>query len=110
VHAVLADAFGSLATVVGSGADDLGEVSRPDVSKASTLASWLATRGVDAQDVWAIGDAPNDLPMLAWAGRSLAVANAREPVRAVVDDVCPSNADDGVAQVLEQAVRLTAIG
>ncbi|MGC5167798.1 HAD family hydrolase [Luteimicrobium sp. DT211] len=103
LHAVLADAFGRLAVVADSGAADLGEVSRPDVSKASTLARWLASRGV-----WAFGDAPNDLPMLGWAGRSFAVANAREQVRAVVDEVCPSNADDGVAQVIERAVALVA--
>lgn len=106
LHAVLADAFGELAFVADSGADDLGEVSRPDVSKASTLATWLASRGVGPEDVWALGDAPNDLPMLGWAGRSFAVANAREQVREAADEVCPSNADDGVAQVLERAVAL----
>ncbi|GMA22636.1 hypothetical protein GCM10025864_03950 [Luteimicrobium album] len=106
LHAVLTDAFGALATVADSGAADLGEVSRPDVSKASTLATWLASRGIGAEEVWACGDAPNDLPMLRWAGRSFAVANARRSVQDAVHEVCPANTDDGVAQVLERAVAL----
>lgn len=108
LHAVLGDAFGPLATVADSGAADLGEISRPDVSKATTLATWLAARGIGPGDVWAFGDAPNDLPMLRWAGRSFAVANGCGPVRAAVHEVCPSNADDGVAQVIERAVALAS--
>ena len=48
----------------------------------------------------AFGDMPNDLPMLAWAGTSYAVANAHPSVLEVVDHVAPSNDEDGVAQVL----------
>lgn len=107
LHAALAVAFEDLATVAHSGVDDLGEVSRPDVSKATTLATWLAARGVEAEDVWALGDAANDLPMLTWAGRSFAMGNAAEHVRATADEVVATNADDGAAQVLERAVALT---
>jgi hydroxymethylpyrimidine pyrophosphatase-like HAD family hydrolase len=45
---------------------------------------------------------PNDLPMLAWAGRSIAVGNAHPEVLHAVDEVTASNDDDGVAQVLER--------
>ncbi len=48
----------------------------------------------------AFGDMPNDLPMLAWAGRSFAVANAHHEVLAAADEVIASNDDDGVAQTL----------
>ena len=47
---------------------------------------------------------PNDLPMLAWAGRAVAVANAHPEVLAVADEVTASNDDDGVALVLERLV------
>lgn len=104
--AALADAFGDLASVLDSGSPGLGEISRPDVSKAGTLASWAAARGIAAEDVWAFGDAPNDLSMLRWAGTGFAVRNAHPLVREVADEVCGSNADDGVAQVLERAVAL----
>ncbi|HEU4676947.1 MAG TPA: Cof-type HAD-IIB family hydrolase [Motilibacteraceae bacterium] len=77
------------------------EVSAPGVSKATTLARLAAERGLTAADVLAFGDMPNDLPMLAWAGLSVAVANAHPEVLAAADHVTRSNDDDGVAYVLE---------
>ena len=49
----------------------------------------------------AFGDMPNDLPMLAWAGTSYAMANAHaRPSCAAADLVAPANDEDGVARVL----------
>jgi hypothetical protein len=45
---------------------------------------------------------PNDLPMLVWAGHSVAVANAHPEVIGAADEVTASNDDDGVAEVLER--------
>lgn len=89
------------AAVMHSGAGGLAEVHDPKVSKAAALARWAARRGFGPADVWAFGDMPNDLPMLGWAGRSFAVANAHPAVLAAADDVCGSNEADGVAAVLE---------
>jgi hypothetical protein len=89
------------AVVADSGAAGLAEISGPGVSKGATLARWAAARGIAARDVWAFGDMPNDLPMLRWAGRAFAVANAHPEVIAVADEVCGSNAEDGVATRLE---------
>lgn len=84
-----------------SGADGLLEISSDGTSKASALA-WVAEqRGIDAAEVWAFGDSPNDLPMLAWAGRSYAVANAHPSVLAEATHRCGPHTEDGVAQVLE---------
>jgi hydroxymethylpyrimidine pyrophosphatase-like HAD family hydrolase len=55
--------------------------------------------------VIAFGDMPNDLPLLAWAGRAIAVANAHPEVLDAVDEVTASNDDDGVALVLETLYR-----
>ncbi|MDR3067895.1 MAG: Cof-type HAD-IIB family hydrolase, partial [Cellulomonas sp.] len=87
----VAAAVGDLATPSSSGVDGLGEIAAHGVTNARTLAAWASARGIDAATVWAVGDAPNDLPMLRWAGRSFAVANAHPSVRAVVDEVLPSN-------------------
>ncbi|WP_331272290.1 Cof-type HAD-IIB family hydrolase [Motilibacter aurantiacus] len=83
----------------GNGA--LLEISAAGVSKATTLARLCAARGVRAEEVVAFGDMPNDLPMLAWAGTSYAVANAHPDVLAAVDRSTATNDEDGVAQVLE---------
>ena len=84
-----------------SGAIGLAELTPKDVTKASGLARWCAGRGIDAADVWACGDMPNDLPMLRWAGRSFAVANAHDRVLAEADEHLGSNDDDAVAGLLE---------
>ncbi|MBD7919586.1 HAD family phosphatase [Cellulomonas sp. Sa3CUA2] len=94
---------GDLAHVTSSAAGALGEIAAPGVTKAATLAAWAAARGITPAQVWAVGDAPNDLPMLAWAGRAFAVANAHPAVRAAAHETLPSNADDGVAVLLDRA-------
>jgi Cof subfamily protein (haloacid dehalogenase superfamily) len=83
-------------------ADGLLEISAAGVSKASALARVCVQRGIDRSDVVAFGDMPNDLPMLEWAGYSVAVANAHPEVLAVADEVTASNDDAGVARVLER--------
>ena len=78
------------------------EMSRRGVNKATGLAQVAAEYGVAAEDVLAFGDMPNDVSMLSWAGRSVAVANAHPLVRAVADEVTLSHLDDGVAAYLER--------
>jgi HAD superfamily hydrolase (TIGR01484 family) len=92
---------GARAEVTQSGFGGLAEIGPLGVTKASSLAEWCAARGISASDVWAFGDGPNDLPMLSWAGVSFAVANAHPDVIAAANQRCPSNAEDGVACVLE---------
>jgi HAD superfamily hydrolase (TIGR01484 family) len=91
-----------LAELTHSSNDGLLEISAAGISKATTLTALCAEHGYGPADVVAFGDMPNDLPMLAWAGRSVAVANAHPDVLAQVDEVAASNDDDGVAQVLER--------
>jgi hydroxymethylpyrimidine pyrophosphatase-like HAD family hydrolase len=86
-------------TPIGPG---LLEISAAGISKATALARLCAQRGIDAADVVAFGDMPNDLAMLSWAGRPYAMANAHPEVLAVIPRRAPSNNDDGVAVVLEQ--------
>ncbi len=56
------------------GSYGLLEISAPGVTKGSGLAALCAQLKVDAADVAAFGDMPNDLPMLAWAGHGYAIA------------------------------------
>jgi Cof subfamily protein (haloacid dehalogenase superfamily) len=94
-----------LASLTHSSREGLLEISAAGVTKASTLTAVCAEHGYAADDVVAFGDMPNDLPMLAWAGHGVAVANAHPSVLAAVDEVTASNDDDGVAQVLERWFR-----
>ena len=82
--------------------DTLIEISAMGVSKASGLARLCRRLHIDREDVIAFGDMPNDLPMLAWAGHAVAVANAHPQVIAAADEVTAANDESGVAQVLER--------
>ncbi len=70
------------------------------VSKASALSEVAATLGVAQADVLAIGDGRNDLEMLSWAGRGVAMGQSPAEVLAVADAVTGSLAEDGVASEL----------
>lgn len=87
-------------TITWSSTTALLEMSAAGVTKASTLALLCADLGVDAADVIAFGDMPNDLPMLDWAGTSYAMADAHHTVTELADHVAPGHDDDGVARVL----------
>jgi Cof subfamily protein (haloacid dehalogenase superfamily) len=81
------------------------EIAATGVSKAAALATLCRDWQVDPADVIAFGDAPNDLPMLAWAGTAYAVANAHSSVLAMADNLTGGNDEDGVARVLEELFR-----
>jgi Cof subfamily protein (haloacid dehalogenase superfamily) len=82
--------------------DGLIEVAAAGVNKGSALAA-LATRwGIDAKDVIAFGDMPNDLEMLHWAGFGVAMGNAHPDVAAIASEIGAHHHEDGVAQILER--------
>ncbi|WP_370614734.1 HAD family hydrolase [Mumia sp. Pv 4-285] len=101
-HRMVAVALEGRAELGFSGAVGLAEITAPGVTKASGLARWTAQAGFARERVWAVGDMPNDLPMLRWAGRSFAVANAHPDVLSTAHEVVPSNDEDGVAAILDR--------
>jgi Cof subfamily protein (haloacid dehalogenase superfamily) len=92
---------GEAATVSVSG-EWVIEILAAGVNKAVALEELADALGVKADEVVAFGDYPNDLPMLAWAGRSIAPVNAHPEVLASVDHITASNDDDGVAIAIEE--------
>jgi hydroxymethylpyrimidine pyrophosphatase-like HAD family hydrolase len=80
------------------------EISAPGVDKGRGLRVACARHAIDVATTIAFGDMPNDLPMLRIAGHSVAVANAHPDVLAAAHEVTASNAEDGVALVVERIV------
>jgi Cof subfamily protein (haloacid dehalogenase superfamily) len=72
------------------------------VSKASGLQYVARELGIDAADVLAIGDGRNDMEMLRWAGRGVAMGQAIDVVREAADAVTATVADDGAAVELSR--------
>lgn len=80
------------------------EVLAPQASKGDAAAFLAARYGIPREEVIAVGDAENDLSMIAWAGLGVAMGNAAPAVLAAADWVAPSVYEDGVATVIERFV------
>lgn len=72
------------------------------VNKASGLQHVADALGLGAADVLAIGDGRNDIEMLQWAGRGVAMGQAVQPVLDVADAVTGTVYDDGAAVEIER--------
>ncbi|MGK5679847.1 HAD family hydrolase [Actinoplanes sp. URMC 104] len=98
--------LGGIAEATHSSSSALVEISAVGVTKAAGLAWHCERYGVDKSEVVAFGDMPNDIPMLTWAGRAVAMGNAHPSVKAVADEVGPTNDEDGVASRLAELFGL----
>ena len=78
------------------------DLSPVGVSKASGLAYVVEQLGLTDDDVLAIGDGRNDIEMLHWARRGVAMGQAIQPVIDAADDVTASVYEDGAAIELER--------
>jgi len=75
------------------------------VSKASGLARVAGELGLGADHTLAIGDGRNDIEMLQWARRGVAMGQAIEVVRDAAHAVTETVYDDGVAVELDRWFR-----
>ena len=78
------------------------DIAPEGVSKASGLEWVCRDLGVDAADVLAIGDGRNDIEMLQWAGRGVAMGQGPEVVREAADHVTAPVDQDGAALELRR--------
>jgi Cof subfamily protein (haloacid dehalogenase superfamily) len=76
------------------------DIAAAGVTKASALERLRGTLGIESHQTVAIGDGRNDIEMLGWAGRGVAMGQAPEEVIAAANEVTASVFDDGAAHVL----------
>lgn len=74
------------------------------VSKASALEQVRRRLGIEPMGTVAVGDQRNDLEMLQWAARGVAMGQAPEEVKEVADEVTATVEEDGLALVLEDVL------
>ena len=72
----------------------VAEVISSGVSKATAVAEIAMELGVPPENVIAIGDADNDVEMVAAAGLGIAMGNACTPLKASADRIVSTNDDD----------------
>jgi len=70
--------------------------------KGTALNGLCGVLGITADEVMTFGDAENDCPMLEFAGLSFAMENGNDICKSAAKAIAPSNAVDGVAQMIEK--------
>lgn len=80
------------------------EIVPKNIHKAASLANLLERLDYDRSELIAVGDSFNDIEMIQYAGLGVAMANAREEIKACADYVTTSCDEDGVAHLLEKYV------
>jgi hydroxymethylpyrimidine pyrophosphatase-like HAD family hydrolase len=73
-----------------------------NVTKGWALEELRVELGVSAEDTLAIGDGSNDVEMLRWAARGIAMGQAPATVQAAADEVTGTVLEDGAAQALSR--------
>ncbi len=76
------------------------DINPEGVSKASALELVRRRLGVQPHRTVAVGDQRNDIQMLQWAARGVAMGNAPEEVKAVADEVTGDVSEGGLAAAL----------
>lgn len=81
------------------------EFTAKGIDKAKALDAVLKPMGYSPEEMIAFGDGQNDASMLAYAGRSVAMANAVEELKAMAHEVTASNDEDGIGIVVERILQ-----
>lgn len=100
VFQLLQKGFGNQMQIYRSN-DTLIELAPKSVSKLSAI-KLLLNANESMSDVISFGDNYNDIEMLQYSGMGVAVANAREEVKAIANHVTLKNTEDGVAHFIRQ--------
>ena len=94
----------NFADITSAGADWV-DFQASGTSKATGLAYAAKILNIGNDQVAAIGDNSNDVPMLEWVTFSAATSNANSEAKSSADWIVPSNLDSGVAVFLEKIIN-----
>jgi len=77
------------------------EIAPAGATKWSGVRRIAQAWGIADEEICAVGDDMNDLPMIRGAGLGIAMGNALPEVQAAADRIAPSHDEDGLVQVVE---------
>lgn len=83
------------------------EIMSDVASKGLAVKAICDILGCTSENAMTFGDAWNDCSMLEFAAHSFAMANGDEKCKLSAKNICPSNAEDGVAQMIEKYILKT---
>jgi hydroxymethylpyrimidine pyrophosphatase-like HAD family hydrolase len=76
------------------------DIAAEGVTKASALEKVRCTLDIDRKHTLAMGDGRNDIEMLGWAGRGVAMGQAPQEVLEAATEVTGTVYEDGAATIL----------
>lgn len=76
------------------------EIMLEGVSKGNALIELARILGVERENVMALGDNYNDVPMLRWAGIGVAVSNAVDAAKEAADRITGNGRENGMGQAV----------
>jgi hypothetical protein len=82
------------------------EITKKDMSKAVPIKKLAADFKIKQQEVMIFGDGLNDLSMIKWAGKGIAMQNAHSELQEHADDTAPNHDDLGIARYLKKYFQL----
>ena len=74
------------------------------VDKGDTLKFLSEQLGIKSEEILALGDSYNDVKMLKFAGLGVAMKNAPQDIKELVDYVTESNMNDGIVEAMKKFV------
>ncbi|PUB26902.1 hydroxymethylpyrimidine pyrophosphatase-like HAD family hydrolase [Promicromonospora sp. AC04] len=99
-----ADALAATGVTVAPMGPDWADITALDVNKAAALDDVRKHLRIPAENTVAVGDGINDLTMLAWAARSVAMGHAPAVVRSAADETTGTIDQAGVLPVLRSLI------
>ena len=81
------------------------EITSLYATKAKALEKLCDVLGFTRENVLAMGDGDNDMPMIQFAGIGVAMANGEEHIKAAADLIADDCNDFGAAKILEQIIE-----
>ena len=78
------------------------------VDKAVAVDKLMKFLEINREKVICVGDSFNDLPMLRYAGKGVAMGNAQKEVKEAADYVTASNDEDGIVKIIRKFMTARA--
>jgi len=82
--------------------DGFALVMHEEAQKSKAVAKLAQRWNIDKSEIVAFGDDVNDLDLLEYCGIGVAMGNAVDEVKAIANQVCDTNENDGIAKWLEE--------
>lgn len=105
IHNFLEDNFNSEIEIASS-YPSFTEITAKGISKAVPLKKLAEKFEIKQEEIMAFGDGLNDLKMIEWAGKGVAMGNAHPDLRRAADDIALNHNDLGIARYLKEYFQL----